>query len=283
VQFGCSLIKGRETEEKKESGDSSENGICNCGLPACCCQPAVAGGVIYADLRGELSTHLALQALFAQISPVREPLLQAFPFPSTLGKVTLHPRSKACVFIYSSCGRWVFLPLLCSSPPTSTFTSFPAPDYWAVLQLLPAAMFVYSSCGKWVFPPLLWSFPPFATLTSFPTPGCWAHATAPPRGSPAHPACLFTVPGRIPFPQSSALSAPHPLSCVSYLFSLLITQFLFFPWLEVSLSRGLCCSGPGLSVGVPWYRKAHLVRVFPSHMGAGHWRPRGPSWFLHLM
>jgi hypothetical protein len=52
-------------------------------LPACCCQPAVAGSIIYADLWGELSTHLTLQALFAQISPVCEPLLQAFPFPST--------------------------------------------------------------------------------------------------------------------------------------------------------------------------------------------------------
>jgi hypothetical protein len=79
-------------------------------LPARCCQPAVAGGVVYADLWGELSTHLALQALFAQSSPVREPLLQAFPFPSTLGKVTLHLRCQACVFIYSSCGRWVFPP-----------------------------------------------------------------------------------------------------------------------------------------------------------------------------
>jgi hypothetical protein len=33
--------------------------ICGCDLPACCCQPAIAGGIIYADLRGELSTHLA--------------------------------------------------------------------------------------------------------------------------------------------------------------------------------------------------------------------------------
>jgi hypothetical protein len=47
------------------------------------------------------------------------PLLQAFPFPSTLGEVTLHPLSQACVFIYSSHGKWVsplscgvFLPLL---------------------------------------------------------------------------------------------------------------------------------------------------------------------------
>jgi hypothetical protein len=51
---------------------------------------------------------------------------------------------------------------------------------------------------------------------------------------------------------------------------LLSTQFLFFSRVEVSLSRGLCCSGPGLSVGEPQYREAHLVRVFPSLMGAGH-------------
>jgi hypothetical protein len=248
-------------------------------LPACCCQPAVAGGVIYADLWGELSTHLALQALFTQISTVREPLLQAFPFPSTLGKVILHPPCQACVFIYSSCGRWVFPPLLWSFPPTATFTSFPAPDYRAVLLLLPAAMFVCSSRGKWVFPPLLWSFPPSTTLTSFPAPGCWARAPAPAR---ACPACLFTVPGRIPFPQSSALSAPHPLSQCLYCSYCLLLSFSFFPGGGQSV-QGLCCSGPGLSVGVRRYREAHLVRVFPSRMGAGDWHPRGPSWFLHLM
>jgi hypothetical protein len=133
---------------------------------------------------------------------VREPLLQAFLFPSTLGEVTLHPHCQSCVFIYSSCGRWVF-------------------------------------------PPLLWSFLPSATLTSFPSPGCWACAPSPTRASPARWVCLFTVPGRVPFPQYSVLSAPHPLSFVSLLFLLLITQFLFFPRVEVGLSRGLCCSGPG--------------------------------------
>jgi hypothetical protein len=50
----------------------------------------------------------------------------------------------------------------------------------------------------------------------------------PARASLAHLACLLIVPGRVPFPQSSALSAPHLLSCVSYLFLLLITHFLFF-------------------------------------------------------
>jgi hypothetical protein len=210
---------------------------------------------------------------------VHDPVLQAFPFPR-LGKVTLHPLSQACMFIYSSCGKWVIPPLLCSFPPTDTFTSFPAPDYWVVLLLLPAAMFVYSSCGKWVFPPLLWSFPPSATLTSFPAPGCWVCAPTPARASLAHLACLFTVPGRIPLPQSSVLRVSHPLSCVSYLFLLLINQFLFFPRVEVGLSRGLCCSGPGLSVGVLRYREAHLVRVFPSHLGAGDWWPRGPPCFF---
>jgi hypothetical protein len=93
-------------------------------MAICCCQPAVAGGVIYADLWGELSTHLAPQAFFTQSFPVREPLLQAFPFLSSLGEVTLHPFSQACVFIYSSRGKWVFSSHLCSFPPTTTFQAF---------------------------------------------------------------------------------------------------------------------------------------------------------------
>jgi hypothetical protein len=104
--------------------------ICGCGSPAHCCQPAVAGGLIYADIWGELSTHLAQQALFTQSSPVLKPLLQAFPFPSALGEVTLHLLSQACVFIFSSRGKWAFPPLLWSFPPTATFTSFPAPGCW---------------------------------------------------------------------------------------------------------------------------------------------------------
>jgi hypothetical protein len=108
---------------------------------------------------------LLLEALFMQISGVSLALTwscrlcllrfllcvslcyKLSPFQA-LGKVTLHPCFQACVFIYNSCRRWVFPPLLCSSPPTSACTSFPAPAYWAVLLLLPATMFVYSSCGK---------------------------------------------------------------------------------------------------------------------------------------
>jgi hypothetical protein len=58
-------------------------------------------------------------------------LLQAFPFPGTLGEVTLHPLSLVCVFVYNSCGKWVFPPLLWSFPPSATLTSFPAPGCWA--------------------------------------------------------------------------------------------------------------------------------------------------------
>jgi hypothetical protein len=58
-------------------------------------------------------------------------------------------------------------PLLCSFPPTATFTSFPAPDYWVVLLLLPASMFVYSSRGKWVFPPSCGVFLPLPLSQAF--------------------------------------------------------------------------------------------------------------------
>jgi hypothetical protein len=143
---------------------------------------------------------LFLEALFMQISGVSlslswpcrlcllrvllgtMPLLQAFPFPNTLGEVTLHPCSQAC-------------------------------------------MFIYSSCGKWVFPPLLWSFPPTATFTSFPTPDYWVCA--------ATPAFFSQLVMRV-------LRMLCPLFYVSFFLLLLFIQFLFFPWVGVGLSRGLC-------------------------------------------
>jgi hypothetical protein len=120
-----------------------------------------------------------------------------FPFEA-LGKVTLHPLSQACVFIYSSCGKWVFPPLLCSFPPTCTFTNFPAPDYWAVLLLLLATMFVYSSHEKWIFPPLLWSFPPSALSQAFPLPVARRMPPLPPE--PLLPAWLVYLQSQEGFP-----------------------------------------------------------------------------------
>jgi hypothetical protein len=135
--------------------------ICSCGLPARCCQPAVAGGFIYADLRGELSTHLAPQALFSQSSPVHELLLQAFPFPSTLGEVTLHQLSQAGVFIYSLRGKWVF-PLSCGVfLPLPLLQAFPLLVAGCVPLLLPSlAQLVYLQfCEGFPFPPLAFRVP----------------------------------------------------------------------------------------------------------------------------
>jgi hypothetical protein len=139
--------------------------IWGCCSPAHCCQSALAGGFIYAALRSELNTHLAPQALFnLEFSWAQRPLLQAFPFPSTLGEVTLHPLSHAGVFIYSLCLKWVFPPLLWNFLPTATFTSFPTPGCWAC-----AAAPAFSSWLGFVrdfpSPPLQWSEHPtlFAT------------------------------------------------------------------------------------------------------------------------
>jgi hypothetical protein len=170
-------------------------------LPARWCQPVVAGAVIYADLRGKLSTHLALQALFTQSSPVREPLLQAFPFLSTLGKVTctqfLRPACLFTVHVDSgssplSCAVFLPPPLLqaflllitgrccCScQPPCSSpvaFSSLCHPHKLSRSWLLgshphshrslscPPGLFIYSS-GKDSLPPI---FSAQCTPPSFP-------------------------------------------------------------------------------------------------------------------
>jgi hypothetical protein len=59
--------------------------ICNYGSLAHCCQPAVAGGVIYADVRSELNTHLAPQALFTQSSAWRDAIAISFPLSKHTG------------------------------------------------------------------------------------------------------------------------------------------------------------------------------------------------------
>jgi hypothetical protein len=236
---------------------------------------------------------LLLEVLFMQISgvslaltwPCRLCLLRFLlcvslcyklsPFQA-LGKVTLHLCSQACVFIYSSCRKWVLPPLLCSSPPTSSFTSFPAPDYWAVLLLLPATMFVYSSRGKWVFPP---SSPmEFSFLLHSHKLSCFwllGRTPTPARGTP--PARLVYLQSRegLPSPNLQCLVRPTLFpACLICSYCLLVSFSFFSP--GGGQSRGLCCSGPGLSVGVPWYREAHLVRIFPSRLGAGDWWSGGP-------
>jgi hypothetical protein len=180
------------------------------------------------------------------------------------------------MFIYSSRGKWVFPPLLWSFPPTAAFTSFPAPDCWAVLLLLPAAMFVYSSRGRWVFPSLLWSFPPSATLTSFPAPGCWAYAPAPTRASPARSG-LFVYSSRKDSPPLLFRAQGAPPSLL-FVFIVLIAYYsvsLFSPGGGWSV-QGAMLFWPGVVCGSTMYCLAHLVLIFPSHLGAGIWQPWGP-------
>jgi hypothetical protein len=104
--------------------------------PAVACLPAAVSLLLLAALFMQISgVSLVLtwpcRLCLLRVLLCTMPLLQAFPFQSTLGEVTLHPLSQACVFIYSSLGRWVFPPLPWIFPPTAAFTSFSTPDCWA--------------------------------------------------------------------------------------------------------------------------------------------------------
>jgi hypothetical protein len=95
-----------------------------------------------------------------------------------------------------------------------------------------------------------------------------------------------------PLPPCGCLGCPTLFSTCLFCCYCLLFSFSFFPWLGVSLSSGLWWFGPRLSVGVPlrsgtlwstlWVQGAHLVvRVFPSHLGAGIWQWCGsPPGFL---
>jgi hypothetical protein len=115
----CSLVNVLSKEERKKR--SLETGlwmsIWGCSTPASYCQPAVAAGFIYANLRSEFNTHLAHS-------------LCLFRVLLGMGKVALHLPSPASMFIYSSRGKWSFPPLLWSILPTDAFTGFPALGCW---------------------------------------------------------------------------------------------------------------------------------------------------------
>jgi hypothetical protein len=211
-------------------------------------------------------------------SPVHEPLLQAFSFPSTLGEVTLHLLSQACMFIYSSHGKWVFpsscgvfLPLLllqafqlliagqccCSCRLVCLFTVHvgggSSPLSCGVFLLLPlsqAFLLLVAGCTPPLLPEPLW-------------PG---------------PACLFTVPGGIPLP--TLWSSGHPTlftTCLYCSYCLLLSSLF-------SLGGGRSVQGamliwPRVVCGSTTYHLSHLVHVFPSYLSMGIWRPGGPPGF----
>jgi hypothetical protein len=97
------------------------------------------------------------------------------------------------------------------------------------------------------------------------------------------PACLFTVPGGIPLPPSLALRALHPLFYVSLLFLLLITQFLYFPWVGGWYVQGAMLIWPRVvcgSTAVPLSSPCSpcLPKLSGCWCLVAVW---GPSWFLH--
>jgi hypothetical protein len=125
------LSHQREGERKKESGDSSVNGICVCGSPARCCQPAVAGGFIYADLRSELNTYLALKLCLLRVLLGLTATATSFPLSKHTGGGDTAPAFSGW-HVYLQFTWEVGLPrLLWSFPPSAAFTRFPTPGCWA--------------------------------------------------------------------------------------------------------------------------------------------------------
>jgi hypothetical protein len=182
------------------------------------------------------------------------------------------------VVVYSSGGKWVFPPLLLSFPPTASFTSSSAPDYWAVLLLLPATVFVYSLHGRRVLPPVLWSFPPSTTLTSFPASGCWVRNQHP--SEPLHHAQLIYLHFQEGFPSPifSAQYTPLSFPCVFIVLIAYYSVSLFFPCGGRSV-QGAMLLWPRVVCGSTMVLLSSLVCFFPSHLGTGNWQPGDPPDF----
>jgi hypothetical protein len=135
------------------------------------------------------------------------------PFQA-LGKVTLHPHCQACMFIYSSCGWWVFPPscAVFLPPPLSQAFLLLITKWCCCSCWLPCLFTVHVGSGSSLLSCGVFLPPPLSQASPLLVAGCATHSCQSLSGCPA---CLFTVLGRIPFPQSSALRAPHPLSSVS--------------------------------------------------------------------
>jgi hypothetical protein len=162
--------------------------IWGCGSPAHCCQPAVAGGFIYADLRSKRNTHLAPQALFTQSSPVHKHhcyKLSPFqahwgrwhctgflrlaclftvhvgsgPFPLTCGVFLPPPLLQAFLLLVAGCVLPLLLSLAglfiyssvrdCPSPPLEFRVPHPLCWWSFLLLLLIFSFFLFSLGGGW--------------------------------------------------------------------------------------------------------------------------------------
>jgi hypothetical protein len=185
---------------------------------------------------GELSTHLAPQALFTQSSPVHDDTATSFPLSKHTGGGDTAPAfSGRCVYLQF---MWevgllpspVEFSSLCHSHKLSRSCLLGAP------LLLPSparpSLFIYSSRRD--------SLPP-----------------------------LFHTQGNPP----------------SFL-RVFVVLIAYYSVSHFSLGGGQSVQGamliwPRVVCESTVYCLAHLVRIFPNHLGVGDWRP-GPFWFLHL-
>jgi hypothetical protein len=161
----------------------------------------------------------------------------------------MHLLSQACVFIYSSHGKWVF-PHSCG-----VYLQFT----WEV-----------------GLPPLLWSFPPTAAFRSFPTPCCWVCATALAFSS------RFVV-RDFPFPLFCTQGTPPSLLHVFLVVIVCYSGFFFFffPLVGGQSVQGAMLIWPRVVCVSPVSRLAHLVVcIFPSHLGAAVWHRKPPGFSI---
>jgi hypothetical protein len=134
--------------------------IWGCGSPACCCQPAVAGGFIYADLRSELNTHLAPQGLFTLSSPGHQCYcFTSFPLSKHTGG-----GDSATSFL-----RPVYLELTWEVGllPLSCGIFFPSPLLQGFPLLIAGHVPSLLLCGRLVYLQLKWEVGPPPSLAEF--------------------------------------------------------------------------------------------------------------------
>jgi hypothetical protein len=130
--------------------------ICSCGLPAHCCQPAVAGDFIYADFRSELSTHLAPRLCLVRVLLYTSCCYKLSPFQAHWGQLhCTHFLRPACLFtVHMGSGP---SPLSCEVFfPPPLLQAFPLLVSGCVLLLLASlACLVYLQFYEWFPSPTL--------------------------------------------------------------------------------------------------------------------------------
>jgi hypothetical protein len=163
-------------------------------------------------------------------------------------------------------------PLLWSFPPSTTFTSFPAPDYWAVLLLLPATMLTYSSHGG--------GSSPLSYGVFFPLPLSQAFLLLVAGHMPGSHRSLSGLPGLFIYhsrkdslpPIFGAQCAPPSFPCVFIVLMAYYSVSLFFPrW------RFVCPGGyAALAQGCLWeYRGTAKLTLSMSSQAIWAWATGG--------